>query len=83
MVTQNERQRAKHWRESHGWTFDALAELTGFGPRIIRWYEIGLDTRNLPLKPWLWHRYKRICGDIDAEIHGRKKGKAFDWEIVK
>jgi transcriptional regulator with XRE-family HTH domain len=85
----SEHEQARAWRERIGLTAEQLADRTGYTRQAIYWFERGetppmrnaksgnaADRRH---KPWVWLRYKRACGDVDAEMFGRKKGAAFSW----
>lgn len=84
-----EHKRAKAWRERTGLTPDQLAEHIGYTRMSIYWFERGETPPNRNAKsgnandrahkPWVWLRYKRACGDLDAEMFGRRKGARFDW----
>lgn len=81
--------KAKAWRETLGLTPEQLAEKIGYTRMSIYWFERGETPPNRNAKsgngndrthkPWVWMRYKRACGDYDAEINGRKKGEKFKW----
>ena len=82
-----EHARASQWAEANGFTGTAgrerLSELTGYSGLSIWWFFKGQvppsrGAKRKP-KPWVWLRFKRACGDIDAEIRGRKAGSRFDW----
>lgn len=83
-----EHTKALKWREKRELSRERLSELTGYSPVTIWWMEQGLvppkrnaksGSESREIKPWVWHRYKRACGDVDAEINGRKKGEIFKW----
>lgn len=80
-------QKAKLWREDHDLSVDELAELTGYSPKSIYWFEKGVtppmrnhkgghphDRRH---KPWVWQRYRMACAGVEAQLRTRKP---FDWE---
>ena len=77
-----EYEKAKAWREKRGLTVLQLAELTGYGERALYWLERGQSppnaTRAKPAKvaPWIWQRYKMLCGGVEAQL---KTGKKFEW----
>jgi transcriptional regulator with XRE-family HTH domain len=77
-----EYERAKAWREKRKLTVDHLANLTGYGRRIIYWYELGQSPPNgtrakaAPVAEWVFQRYRMACGGVEAEL---KSGKTFDW----
>lgn len=84
-----EHEKARAWREKLELSAEQLAGHIGYTRISIYWFERGEtppqrnaksgnpnDRRH---KPWVWERYKRACGDLDAELFGRKKGVRFDW----
>ena len=76
-----EHAKAKAWREKRGLTVDKLAELTGYGPRMIFWMELGQSPpsgsrKATKVAPWVWQRYKMMCAGVEAQL---KTGKEFDW----
>jgi len=76
--------KASDWRIRHELSQKELGERIGYNRTTISWFEIG---RNAPtpnrkgtrIKAEVWQRYKRACGDLDAELNGRKAGERFDW----
>lgn len=75
-----EHDKAKAWRERAGLSVAQLAELTGYSPESIYWFERGLTPKGSNRKPtkiaaWVWLRFKRACQGVAAEIRGNK----FDW----
>lgn len=84
-----EYQKARAWREHLGLSPQQLAEHTGYTRQSIYWFERGETppSRNAKsgnaddrtIKPWVFQRYRRACGDLDAQLRGRKKGKEFAW----
>lgn len=66
-----------------------LAEHIGYTRMSIYWFERGEtpplrnaksgNENDRAIKPWIWQRYRRTCGDLDAELRGRKKGARFAW----
>lgn len=78
-----EYQKAKAWREARGLSVKQLAEMTGYGPRTIYWLELGLSPPNgmrakaARVKPWIWQRYRMMCGGVEAEL---QSGEKFNWE---
>ena len=84
-------ERAREWRLRLGLTPQQLSEAIGFSPEIVYNYERiatpqpdGVRGRPRtrkagPVNEFAWIRYKRACGDLDAELHGRKKGVTFAW----
>ena len=73
--------RAKAWREKLGMTPQQLGDALGYSIETIYLMERGAvpKGRTKPIQPWTWLRYKRACGDLDAELNGRKKGRVFGW----
>jgi len=84
-----EHEKARAWRVRLGLSPEELAEHIGYTRMSIYWFERGQTPPNRnaksgnaadrAIKPWVWLRYKRACGDLDAQIRGRKKGVRFDW----
>lgn len=85
----SEHQKARAWRERVGLSPEQLAEHIGYTRQAIYWFERGETPPNRNAKsgnaadrahkPWVWLRYRRACGDLDAEMFGRKKGQVFAW----
>ena len=85
----SEHAKARAWRERIGMTPEQLAEHIGYTRMSIYWFERGETPpqRNAKggnpddraHKPWVWMRYRRACGDLDAQMFGRKKGRTFAW----
>lgn len=85
----SEHAKARAWRERNGMTPEQLAHQTGYTRVSVYWFERGETPpqRNVKSgnaddrdhKPWVLQRYKRACGDLDAELHGRKRGVKFAW----
>lgn len=80
-----EHNRARAWRERHGMTRDQLAQLVGYAPLSIYWFERGETPprnyansykRDRKIDLAIWRRYKMACAGADAQI-ARKRG--FDW----
>ena len=76
-----EYEKAKAWRRKRKLTIDQLAQLTGYGPRSIIWFEQGLSPPNAqsnarPVADWVWHRYRMMCAGVEAQI---RSGRQFDW----
>ena len=77
-----EHERAKAWREKHGWTQEQLGELTGYSREAIYWSERGETPpgnngpRSKPIKPHVWLRYKNACHGVEANLIRRPK---FNW----
>ena len=80
-VPQIEFKKAKAWRERRGLTVQQLSESIGYSAESIYLNERGAvpKGRTKPIQPWTWLRYKRACGDLNAELFGRKKGETFQW----
>ena len=88
-MTRHEKARA--WRVARGLTQKQLADLTGYAEMAIYWFERGQvppRTRKHPsgsnaddreIREWVWKRWQRACGDVDAELVGRKAGETFSW----
>jgi len=85
---QPEHTRAAAWAERSNLDRDRLAELTGYAALTIYWFFRGetpphrnakSGSKSRKTKAWVWLRFKRACGDVDAEINGRKAGQRFDW----
>lgn len=84
-----EHQKAKAWRERLEMSPEELAEKVGYTRMSIYWFERGETPPNRnaksgnaadrQIKPWVMQRYRRACGDLDAEMRGRKKGVKFEW----
>lgn len=84
-----EHEKARAWRIRIKLKPEELAERIGYTRMSIYWFERGQTPPNRnaksgnaadrEVKPWIWQRYKRACGDLDAEMFGRKKGVRFDW----
>ena len=82
-------EKAKAWRIKRGLTPEQLETATGYSAIAIYWFERGEtppqrnakggNASNREIKEWVWKRWERACGDVDAEIVGRKKGQAFAW----
>lgn len=79
----SEFERAKEWRIRMGYSPRTLGPLIGTTFATIYSFERGkanaLAKSKLAPTEEVWLRYKRSCGDLDAEMNGRKKGVAFDW----
>ena len=75
-------EKAKMWRQKRKLTVDRLAELTGYGPRSIIWFEQGLSPPNAqsrkarPVQPWVWHRYRMMCAGVERQLQTKRE---FDW----
>ena len=75
---------ARAWLTALGLTQRELARRTGYAPETINWFLKGMtpparNGEDRAIKPWVWLRWKRACGDVAAEIGGRKKGEVFGW----
>ena len=85
----NQYEKAKAWRERIGLSKEELGEAIGYTAISIYWFDRGETPPNRRAKSgranerhisdWVFQRYKRACGDLDAELFGRKKGTRFDW----
>jgi transcriptional regulator with XRE-family HTH domain len=81
--------KAKAWRLRLGLTSEQLEKLTGYTAITIYWFERGEtpprrndkggNANDRRIKDWVFQRYERACGDVDAEINGRVKGEKFKW----
>lgn len=82
--------KARDWRVRNELSINQLSEAVGFSPEVIYAHErqgkpeliVGRPrTRKKERAPteFAWLRYKRVCGDLDAELNGRAKGKVFSW----
>jgi len=83
-----EHQRAAAWAERNQLDTDKLATVTGYSAITIYWFFRGetpplrnakSGSASRRIKPWVWLRFKRACGDVDATTHGRQPGRQFDW----
>ena len=84
-------QKSKAWRVARGLSQKQLAELTGYTEITIYWFErgetpprtkahsAGSNAGDRRIKEWVWRRWQRACGDVDAELVGRKAGEKFAW----
>lgn len=85
----DEHKAARAWRERVGLSAAELADKVGYTRMSIYWFERGETPPNRnsksgnaadrSIKPWVWQRYRRACGDVDAEMFGREKGQEFKW----
>lgn len=73
--------KAKAWRLKLELNPTQLSEALGYSIESIYLNERGAvpKGRKHQIQPWTWLRYKRACGDLDAELNGRKKGRVFEW----
>ncbi len=90
-MTKNEHNQARKWREARGLSINELADLTGYSPEAIRWFEKGKTppNRNVKggnaadrtIKPWVWLRYKMCCAGVHHTIYaeGTPVRYAFKW----
>lgn len=72
-----------------GLTQDQLAQATGYTAISIYWFERGEtppqrnakggNPENRDIKDWVFLRYQNACGNVDAEMFGRKQGEKFKW----
>lgn len=82
-------QKSKAWRLRLGLTAAQLAERTGYTEITIYWFERGEtppkrnakggNEEDRRIKDWVWLRWQNACGNIAAEINGRKAGEKFKW----
>lgn len=83
MTTPTEIRRARQWRESLNLSTTQLGDHVGLSRLAIDYYEKGhmppKADKVAPIPDRIWFRYKRLCGDLDAQVNGRKKGEAFRW----
>lgn len=89
MIDPKEFVRAREWRMRNSLTPQQLSDAIGFSPEMVYKHErighpegaVGRPRQHeatIP-KDWAWLRYKRACGDLDAELNGREKGRVFEW----
>lgn len=81
--------KAKAWRMRLGLSPEQLEALIGYATVTIYWFERGEtpprrntkggNTHDRRIKDWVFLRYQRACGDVDAEINGRQAGDKFKW----
>jgi transcriptional regulator with XRE-family HTH domain len=75
-----EHEKARAWREARGLSLAQLAELTGYSPITLRWFEKGLRPpnrgRDRTLAPWVWQRYRMACAGVEKQL---RSGKEFQW----
>lgn len=84
-----EHERAKAWAQRCQITAAHLSKLTGYAEISLYWFWRGETPpernaksgrgKDRSIRPWVWLRFKRACGDVDAELTGRKRGQRFDW----
>lgn len=90
MISKAEFEKARAWRLRVKLTQRQLADATGFSPEMIYKYDRmaappspgrGRPRTRKPeaINVHAWLRYKRVCGDLDAEMNGRKRGVSFNW----
>lgn len=79
--------KAKAWRERLGLSYDELADLTGYSPLAIRYFEKGVTPertakhiagkqKSKPVRWYIWKRYRMICAGVTAQL---TSGKEFQW----
>ena len=81
-----EHEKAKAWREKAGLTLAQLAELTGYSPVTLRWFEKGMTppqrlaksglSQDRTIAEWVWRRYRMACAGVDRLL---RTGKEFNW----
>lgn len=86
---QSRHAKAKAWRLRLGFSLEQLEKLTGYTAITIYWFERGEtppkrnakggNENDRAIKEWVWLRWQNACGNVDAELHGRGKGKKFRW----
>lgn len=81
MSKRNEAEQAQAWREKRGLSREQLAQLTGYQPITIYWFEKGMtppnrNGRDREIREWVWTRYKMACAGADKQL---RSGKSFDW----
>lgn len=79
-MTKPEHNRARAWRERHGLTQAQLAELTGYSPKSVYWFEQGVtpplrNGSDRSIREWVWQRWKMACAGAERKI----KGEPFNW----
>lgn len=84
MIPTTELRKARLWRESLNLSTAELGAHIGLSRLAIDYYEKGTmppKAGKLPVvQERIWFRYRRLCGDLDAQVRGRKKGEQFQWE---
>lgn len=73
--------RAQAWRESQSLSIAELADLTGYSPLAIRFFEKGVTPSRSNAKPGphsktAWKRYRNICAGVDAQLRSKRE---FKW----
>lgn len=73
--------RAVAWRESLSLSIAELADLTGYSPLAIRFFEKGVtpsrsNAKSGPHSKTAWKRFKNCCAAVDAQLRSRKE---FKW----
>ncbi len=83
VTTPTEIRRARQWRESLNLSTTQLGAHIGLSRLAIDYYEKGHMPPKAgqvsPIPDIIWHRYRRLCGDLDAQVRGRRKGEVFRW----
>ena len=78
----NEYEKAKAWREKHGYSQQALADALGYSREVICWNEAGRcppgrrGMKRAHIAENVWRRYKLACAGLDAQIKSTRK---FNW----
>lgn len=72
--------RSRAWRERLGLTQAQLAELTGYSPKSIFWFEKGMtpplrNGNDREIREWVWQRWKMACSGAERKL----KGESFNW----
>ena len=74
------------WLDKNGLSLTELSERTGYAYQTVWWFTQGktppkrnADEKDRRIKDWVWLRFKRACGDVDATLNGRNKGDEFAW----
>ena len=76
-----EHDKAKAWRERRDLRIWELAELTGYSPLAIRYFEKGVtpprsNVESGRISKTTWQRFKNCCAGIEARLRTKKE---FDW----
>lgn len=79
-----EHERAKEWRQRHGWTLEDLSKLTGYSSSALLWFERGLSAPNThrgeatarPTNVFAWQRYRLVCAAVDHQFRTKRE---FAW----
>ncbi len=85
-MKKSEHTRAQEWRLRLNLTVAQLADLTGYSPKSIYWFERGEtppsrnakggNANDRQIKPWVYQRYRLACAGAQAQI---KAKVPFDW----